>query len=140
MAMADVDAIHAGERIATLEAIGDQAVELDQQLLGDLEAGEPRVTCPCGLTVKLRDAYRCYFCWVRFCESCAREHFGPREPPTDTQFRRMAERLAFKGVWHRKPFGTPASDTPWFQTEGWPIFDAIIRGTEVALRRAYEGR
>lgn len=69
----DVEAIHAGERVATLQAIGAQAAELDAQ---DADA---TVTCPCGQTVPLRRAYQCRWCDVHFCRVCAAEHFGP--PP-----------------------------------------------------------
>lgn len=63
-----VDAIHAGERIPTLEAIGDQAIDLHNQPVVD-------VTCPCGATGPLRAMYRCYYCEVVFCPGCADEHF-----------------------------------------------------------------
>jgi hypothetical protein len=36
------------------------------------------VTCPCGRTVALRDAYRCWFCGLFFCFHCAEQHFGPK--------------------------------------------------------------
>lgn len=32
-----------------------------------------------------------------------------------------------------EPYGTPASDTPWFQKEGYVIADAIRRHTRLAI-------
>ena len=37
------------------------------------------VTCSCGKTVRLAMAFRCYFCGVWFCPTCAKEHFGVPE-------------------------------------------------------------
>lgn len=67
--MSHVDDVHAGEREAVLEAIGNQAVELDEQ-------PDPPITCPCGTTITLSLAFRCLYCDVRFCRSCAEDHFG----------------------------------------------------------------
>lgn len=66
--MPDLEAIHEGERLAVLEAIGEQAVEMD---------GQPMVsiTCPCGVTVSLPNAYRCFYCDIYFCRGCAPDHF-----------------------------------------------------------------
>ena len=37
------------------------------------------VTCPCGLKVALRYAFRCYFCGMTFCPKCAGKHFGEKK-------------------------------------------------------------
>lgn len=37
-----------------------------------------QVTCPCGWKLPSRLAYRCYFCGVFLCPSCAGKHFGER--------------------------------------------------------------
>lgn len=34
------------------------------------------VMCPCGKTIKVKDAYRCLYCRVYFCGTCAERHFG----------------------------------------------------------------
>lgn len=34
-----------------------------------------------------------------------------------------------------QPYGTPASETPWYQSEGYPIYEAILRTTFYALPR-----
>lgn len=62
------DAIHDGDRNATLTAIGEQASELH---------GVDRIpiTCPCGTTLPLREAFRCLYCEVYWCPSCAEDHF-----------------------------------------------------------------
>lgn len=62
-------AIHEGtDRMATLQTIADQHDEL---------AGQPdaTVTCPCGASGPLREAYRCQRCNIYFCRSCAETHF-----------------------------------------------------------------
>lgn len=35
------------------------------------------VTCPCGRTLALFSAFKCYHCGIWFCKECAKEHFGP---------------------------------------------------------------
>ncbi|ADU61454.1 hypothetical protein Daes_0431 [Pseudodesulfovibrio aespoeensis Aspo-2] len=35
------------------------------------------VTCPCGRTLAMFRAFRCFHCGIWFCSSCAKEHFGP---------------------------------------------------------------
>ena len=43
--------------------------------------GEP-VICPCGRRVDTaRRGYRCFFCGVVFCQSCAKKHFTKKEEP-----------------------------------------------------------
>ncbi len=36
------------------------------------------VTCPCGVKLALKMAYRCWFCGLTFCEKCAEKHFGKK--------------------------------------------------------------
>lgn len=68
--MSEMDAIHAGEREPVLNAIGDQASELHGEPI-------PDVTCPCGTTLPLKEAFRCLYCEIFFCPPCAETHFGP---------------------------------------------------------------
>lgn len=35
-----------------------------------------RVTCECGVSIDLPDAYRCLYCGIWFCFECAEKHFG----------------------------------------------------------------
>lgn len=60
--------IEAWNRAALLDTIGEQAIELK-----DVDA---EVTCPCGKSIRVTDAYRCFECEVYFCPPCAEEHFG----------------------------------------------------------------
>lgn len=71
-----VEAIHDGERIATLRAIGEQASELYDQ-------SDPRVTCPCGKTGPLSRMFRCFYCEVIFCPPCAEDHFEDEQEEDD---------------------------------------------------------
>lgn len=64
----DVEGVHEGERVPTLRAIGNQSRELG--------GTELTVTCPCGARRNVRSAFRCFYCGVWFCSSCAEEHFG----------------------------------------------------------------
>lgn len=66
--MTRLEAVHDGDRLATLETIADQASEL---------YGEPTptITCPCGDEWPFTEMYRCLYCAVYFCESCAEVHF-----------------------------------------------------------------
>lgn len=70
--------IHAGNRVAILEAIAEQAVELADEEV-------PSVTCPCGTELDLVDAFQCFFCHVFLCPSCSEEHFGDEPRPVDFQ-------------------------------------------------------
>jgi len=36
----------------------------------------PDVTCVCGKTINMHYAYRCLYCGIYFCETCAKAHFG----------------------------------------------------------------
>jgi DNA-binding XRE family transcriptional regulator len=69
----DVDAVHAGERISVLEVIGNQESELYDP--GSGYDNVPKVTCPCGNRITWNFAYRCFYCEVIFCQSCAEDHF-----------------------------------------------------------------
>ena len=40
--------------------------------------GPSRVTCGCGRSIPVRFAYRCFFCGIWFCRTCAEAHFGER--------------------------------------------------------------
>lgn len=62
-----VDLIHQGHRNEILNAISVQAKEL--------EGVEFSVTCPCGTAVGWQDAFRCFYCEVFLCRSCAETHF-----------------------------------------------------------------
>jgi hypothetical protein len=35
-----------------------------------------KVTCTCGKNISLRYAYKCLYCGIFFCKSCAKNHFG----------------------------------------------------------------
>ena len=35
-----------------------------------------RVTCPCGHELRVIYGYRCLYCGVIFCKTCAKVHFG----------------------------------------------------------------
>lgn len=70
--MPDPDEIHDGDRIATLETIGEQASELHDQ-------PDVTVTCPCGVSGPIERMYQCYYCDVHFCPDCASDHF-PSDP------------------------------------------------------------
>lgn len=37
--------------------------------------GNIKITCPCSNRIKIYYAYKCFFCKIWFCESCAKEHF-----------------------------------------------------------------
>jgi len=63
----DVKAIHDGERIPVLEAIKEQA--------RDLNDAETTVECPCGRERNVQDMFQCLYCEVWFCKRCAKEHF-----------------------------------------------------------------
>lgn len=49
-----------------------------------------KVTCGCGTHMRLRLAFRCYYCGCYFCATCAGVHFG--ESREDYAKRRAAER------------------------------------------------
>jgi len=63
----DIQAIHNGERIPTLETIKNQASELN--------GSELAVTCPCGREGNVQDMFQCLYCEVWFCRKCAQDHF-----------------------------------------------------------------
>lgn len=65
-----VEAVHRGDREATLETIADQSEELSEQ-----DARGITVTCPCGASGPVTGAYRCLYCDVWFCPDCADAHF-----------------------------------------------------------------
>lgn len=66
--MPDLDAIHEGARLPVLTTIAEQEKELNDQ-------SQPTVTCPCGAEGPLKMFYRCFYCDIYFCPSCAEEHF-----------------------------------------------------------------
>ena len=41
------------------------------------------VTCPCGYELDVRQAYKCLFCGIWFCETCAHRHFAQPECCTE---------------------------------------------------------
>ena len=43
---------------------------------GELCPPNVRITCICGIKFGLEWLFRCYYCGVWFCESCAEKHFG----------------------------------------------------------------
>lgn len=53
----------------------------------------------------------------------------------DAIVKQFAEFAVFTSVWD-PPYGTPASETPWYQEEGYPIGTAVIRHTDLAIRDA----
>ena len=48
---------------------------VDQELKG-VTVRMATVTCPCGRVRALVKMYRCLYCKVYFCDSCAEQHFG----------------------------------------------------------------
>ena len=47
--------------------------------LGSIDE-QPKVTCLCGLTVPVQNAYRCFECGAFWCPKCAGKHFGIEKP------------------------------------------------------------
>ena len=45
-----------------------------------------QVTCVCGNKIYLRVAYKCLYCGIWFCRSCAKRHFGTNEEKTVSNF------------------------------------------------------
>lgn len=52
----------------------------------------------------------------------------------ETKIHSMADRTVAWDI----PYGTPASETPWYQREGWPIRAAMVRHTGIAIRNALD--
>lgn len=50
----------------------DFANEQWQQAKGE----QPSVACECGVSMPLRFFYKCLYCKIYLCESCAEIHFG----------------------------------------------------------------
>jgi hypothetical protein len=46
------------------------------------------VGCPCGKMVKVENAYRCLYCRVYFCATCAEKHFGKSRRRYKAEMRR----------------------------------------------------
>ncbi len=60
------------ERDSSLCTVRDQLYEFRR---------DGTVTCPdCGRSPIIREAYRCVYCGVWFCRTCAQIHFGMRVP------------------------------------------------------------
>lgn len=58
------------ERCELLRLIADQEGEIFEDVT--------LVTCPgCKRKIRLRRGYRCFFCELVFCKTCAARHFGP---------------------------------------------------------------
>lgn len=54
----------------------DKALLILDQCSELLKQGEITVTCPCGFTVSILLACRCYFCGIFFCRTCSGRHFS----------------------------------------------------------------
>lgn len=65
----DVQDIHEGERIPTLEVIGIQYNQIYEEDI-------PTIKCPCGKEYSLNNLFKCLYCEVFFCKSCASIHFS----------------------------------------------------------------
>lgn len=50
-----------------------------------------RIVCPCGRDRAIEHSYKCLYCGVWFCESCAEEHFG--ETRSDYRLRKSKEHV-----------------------------------------------
>jgi len=55
-----------------------RSIVLNQQKEIISQGTVEEVTCPCGFKLPTRLAYRCFFCGIFFCPTCAGKHFGER--------------------------------------------------------------
>lgn len=65
----NVQKIHDGDRYATLKTVGKQYAKIYNKHL-------PTIECPCGREYRINNMFKCLYCEVFFCRSCAKEHFG----------------------------------------------------------------
>ncbi len=63
----------------TLEDKGKLLIIVASQSEEVIKAWDIKVTCPCGKKVGIILAYRCLYCGVYFCTSCAVRHFGKKD-------------------------------------------------------------
>lgn len=55
-----------------------RTIVLNQQMEIIGQGTVEKVTCVCGFKLPTRLAYRCYFCGIFLCQTCAANHFGKR--------------------------------------------------------------
>jgi hypothetical protein len=67
------------------------------------------ITCPCGTRAPVRFLFRCLYCGVWFCQSCAEVHFGKKRSDVSA---------------------SPAMATPW---------DSSVKNAELAARDGHGG-
>jgi hypothetical protein len=61
---------------AFLQALAPETRELRERQHREALGGQPKVTCPCGLSAPLRFLFKCLYCECYFCQECAEVHFG----------------------------------------------------------------
>lgn len=68
---------HVGDEMSEEHRIEIRTLIRDQY--SNITHGKP-VICPCGKEIDVvRRGFRCFFCDVVFCKSCARKHFTKKE-------------------------------------------------------------
>jgi len=56
--------------------------EQRKQLIELGSAMNHHITCPCGNSIPISLAFKCFYCWIWFCRNCAERHFesSSRQP------------------------------------------------------------
>ena len=64
------------QRAQKLRFMGWQIKMIKEQVGRDIAADKVTVKCGCNKKIKVLYAYRCRYCGIFYCASCAEEHFG----------------------------------------------------------------
>lgn len=76
-----------GSKAVCVEPPFNSAVQAARQWR-QAKGEQPKIECGCGLAAPIRFLFRCLYCGVWFCQTCAEEHFGK------TRAQHIAERVA----------------------------------------------
>lgn len=82
-----LDALPVYKSNATLEEKMEKRVTVRNQIaqLQGIDSDKAMVCCPCGTTLVVWMAYRCLYCGVFYCRTCAQLHYGQRLPGIDNE-------------------------------------------------------
>ena len=69
------------EEQADIEAwVKEQEANIDEQIADEIPAKHLKIRCSCGAFVPWRHMYRCLYCKIWLCKTCAQLHYGYRIP------------------------------------------------------------